>query len=130
MIAEHGSAQHVAEQGAVFLNALQSALEQIEFVDATQEAADNPTLHTPHTDENATAVAHWLEEQRKKKVNSPQRRADALLLLAEHYLQTPANKESAPAGKTADRYQVMEHVDVETLLDAVEEPSVPLAHQH
>ncbi len=119
-----------AEQGAVILKALQSALEQVEFVDASAEEADNLTTNTPDTGENATAVAHLLEERRKKQVNGPQQRADALLLLAERYLQTPANNETAPECKTADRYQVMVHVDVETLMDSVEEPTVPLEHRH
>ncbi len=175
MIAEHGSAQHVAElvrkyrgverreasrkamtqqhervfthywsedgclvfngrlppeQGAVFLQAMQTAVEQIEFVDEEAELKEGL--------ENATAVAsllsehqqELLEEQRNKKVNGPRQRADALSLMADHFLQSP-ERDGQPADcKTADRFQVMVHVDVETLVDDVESPSVGAEHQH
>lgn len=42
------------------------------------------------------------------------RRADALTSLAEHYLAQPESSSSA-ASNTADRYQVVVHVDAETL---------------
>ncbi len=69
------------EQGAVFLQAMQTALEQVEFI---EDQAD-PALEHEYTQENATAVASsltdsqkmLLEEQRQKKVNGPKQRADA-----------------------------------------------------
>ncbi len=124
------STQLIAEKAALFVKAVQSALEQVEFVDIAEEAADNAAVNRLHPDENATAVAHLLDEQRKKKVNGPQQRADALQLLAERYLQTSTNNEAASESKTADRYQVMVHVDVETLTDSAEQSSVPPEHRH
>ena len=43
------------------------------------------------------------------------RRADALAVIAESYLQTPSPAASTTAASTADRFQVIVHVDVETL---------------
>ncbi|MGI9295387.1 MAG: DUF222 domain-containing protein [Pseudomonadales bacterium] len=123
-------AQLPAEQGAVFLKVLQSALEHIECVDPTAEAADQGVVAAQSPAKDATAVASLLEAQRKKQVNGAQQRADALMLLTEHYLQTPANDKTAPDVKTADRYQVMVHVDVETLMDAVDDASIPVEHRH
>lgn len=111
------------EQGAVLVQALQTALEHIEFVD--DEPAE-PKINA----ENATAVAFLQEEQRKKKSNGPRQRADAMMLLADHYLQTPASDESPAEFKTADRFQVMVHVDVETLIDDVESSAISREHQH
>lgn len=124
------------EQGAVFLQAMQTALEHVEFID---DQADPAHQHQhQHTHENATAVAsetsgsdkELLEEQRQKKVNGPKRRADALMLLADQYLHTPANDQQSAEFKTADRFQVMVHVDVETLVDELENPRISVEHQH
>jgi len=43
------------------------------------------------------------------------RRADALAVVAESYLQTPSPATSTAAASTADRFQVIVHVDAETL---------------
>ncbi len=52
------------------------------------------------------------------------------MLLADQYLQTPASDQQSAEFKTADRFQVMVHVDVETLIDEVDNPSIRVEHQH
>jgi hypothetical protein len=57
----------------------------------------------------------FAEEQ---PVSYASRRADALARVAEGYLQNAGcGAEAAPSGSTADRYQVVVHVDAETLKD-------------
>ena len=49
---------------------------------------------------------------------------DALMLLADQYLHTPASDQQSAEFKTADRFQVMVHVDVETLIDEVDKADI------
>ncbi len=105
------------EQGAVFLQALQTALEQIEFVED-----EEPEEKIENQPENATAVASLLEEQRKKKINGPKQRADALMLIADQFISTPDSEQAANDYRTADRFQVVVHVDAESLVDEREKP--------
>jgi hypothetical protein len=59
-----------------------------------------------------------VEFAKEQPVSYASRRADALARVAEGYLQNPVDSaEAAPSGSTADRYQVVVHVDAETLKD-------------
>ncbi|HLZ99283.1 MAG TPA: DUF222 domain-containing protein, partial [Steroidobacteraceae bacterium] len=78
-----------ALSGAVLIKALEVALEAV-----------------PATEPNAVSG--------EQRLNYASRRADALAQVAEGYLQS-AGRGVAPSGGTADRYQVVVHVDAQTL---------------
>ncbi len=83
-----------ALSGALLVKALKVALEAV-----------------PATQLNAKFTA-------EQPVRYASRRADALAQVAEGYLQNAGGcAEAAPSGSTADRYQVVVHVDAETLKD-------------
>jgi Domain of unknown function (DUF222) len=57
-----------------------------------------------------------VEFAEEQPISYASRRADALARVAEGYLQNPVDSaETAPSGSTADRFQVVVHVDAETL---------------
>ena len=59
-----------------------------------------------------------VEFAEEQPVSYASRRADALARVAEGYLQNAGcSAEAVPSGSTADRYQVVVHVDAETLKD-------------
>jgi hypothetical protein len=59
-----------------------------------------------------------VEFAEEQPMSYASRRADALARVAEGYLQNPVDSaETAPSGSTADRFQVVVHVDAETLKD-------------
>src|SRR5258708_9368865 len=59
-----------------------------------------------------------VEFAEEQPMSYASRRADALARVAEGYLQNAGcSTEAAPSGSTADRYQVVVHVDAETLKD-------------
>jgi hypothetical protein len=88
-----------AEDGSLILNARLPAVAGAMLIQALN-AALKGTAATEIT-------ADRVEEQR---ISYPVRRADALAALAEHYLAEPASSST-----TADRYQVVVHVDAESL---------------
>ncbi|HKB47734.1 MAG TPA: DUF222 domain-containing protein [Ktedonobacterales bacterium] len=63
----------------------------------------------------ATTVNVELGEERRLTYQA--RRADALARVAERYLEGDSASGSTVSGSTADRYQVVVHVDAETLKD-------------
>ncbi len=75
--------------GALLIEALNSAVEDHEGQNQGQEPGDRPA-------------------------GTPMRRADALAAIAETYLE---HRAETAAGGTADRFQVVVHVDAETLKD-------------
>jgi hypothetical protein len=111
-----------AEEGALVLAALRAAEERL----ALSQGAEPPDTPAPLTEPGPTGAIDSrpdgnetgngpLEragEDASAEAPSPSaRRADALVLMADTLL---ANK---PAQRTADRFQVVVHVDADTLLD-------------
>ncbi len=94
-----------AEQGALVVKALEMAMDR-DFRandDAAEEGAD-VTAVTPEADDEHEPISA--------------RRADALAEIAETYLN---NSEST--GRTADRYQVVVHVDAGALVEQKQQPA-------
>jgi len=86
------------EQGAVVVKALQAAVDSLRAEEPVVEKSVT-AVTCPHTHADGT-----------KKLTFAQRRADALGLMAETYLNSGPNPQSS-----AERYQVMIHVTAETL---------------
>jgi hypothetical protein len=108
-----------AEEGALVLAALHAAEERLAFGDKAARPAtpDTPPLPVaapppaaPPTVGHATD--HRTDESASAEAPTPsERRADALVLLADTLLA------HGPAQRTADRFQVVVHVDADTLRD-------------
>src|SRR3984893_6083968 len=139
MIALHGTAYHVEKVGRLFRRAQEAA----ELSREAQQQAGRGVEYWYDTDgslvlkgrlpalagglvvkalevalEAVPATQLNVEFAEEQPVSYASRRADALARVAEGYLQTagcPA--EAAPSGSTADRFQVVVHVDAETLKD-------------
>src|SRR5580698_8568766 len=95
-----------AEDGSLVLKARLPALAGALVIQALKAALDR----IPATEISADVV-------QESQIPYPSRRADALAAIAESYLagagSSPAS--SSPASSTADRYQVVVHVDAQTL---------------
>jgi hypothetical protein len=113
-----------AEDGSLVLKARLPALAGALVIQALKAALDR----IPATEISADVVQEHL-------IPYGSRRADALAAIAESYLagagSSPAS--SSPASSTADRYQVVVHVDAETLreqkdgrCELEQGPSVPI----
>jgi hypothetical protein len=88
-----------AEDGSLMLKARLPAVAGAMLIQALNAALKS----LPEKEISADVV-------KEQPISYPVRRADALAALAEHYLAEPASSSS-----TADRYQVIVHVDAETL---------------
>ncbi len=88
-----------AEDGSLILKARLPALAGAMLIQALDAALED----TPPTEITAEVVE-------ERPISYPARRADALAVLAEHFLA-----ESDSSSTSADRYQVVVHVDAETL---------------
>jgi hypothetical protein len=103
-------AKLTAEQGAIVLKALEVALESIKNDEQDNEqtdATDSTQLHNEYPSENPPAGASDSEQERLLYRN---RRADALVLMANQSLQNASGE-----GSTTDRFQVVVHVDSQVL---------------
>jgi Domain of unknown function (DUF222)/HNH endonuclease len=98
-----------AEEGALVLAALEAAAERLAEADAAQPPVQ------PSAQPAAQPIEALIEEEGAEEGASAEapsmsdRRADALVLMADTLLA------SGPAQRTADRFQVVVHVDAETL---------------
>jgi Domain of unknown function (DUF222)/HNH endonuclease len=104
------------EDGSLVLRARLPALAGAQLV----KALDSALATLPSTTLNMTLLA-------EERLTYQARRADALALVAETYLQ------HEPSANTADRYQVVVHVDAETLTERTagrchleDGPSIPV----
>lgn len=104
----HVKATLSAEQGALFLKALELASHSLEDDEwkTQQEETENDKYVSAET--LPESVAHLAPEKRGRRA---QLRADALVMMAESQLE-----QSGTACKTADRYQVLIHADVSKAL--------------
>lgn len=111
-----------AEQGAVVLKALQSAVATLESDDWHSE----PEM--PVGDKSVSAETDFLPEGvpiPEKPERRANRRADVLSLIAENHLNNVHT-----ITKTADRYQVIVHADAELLSESGEPPNGTCEHVH
>lgn len=87
------------EDGAVFIKAMQATMDQL-----NEKTFQQKRVSEQDKAENVSAETFCEEEQ----LSYPQKRADALVHLAEHYLTGGGNGHSALTG--GDKYQVMLHI--------------------
>jgi hypothetical protein len=98
-----------AEEGAVVIAAIQAAIDSV-LADASAEAP----VPARGSDADASAEAPMrLEEPADAQVSYGARRADALVLLADSLLASGAQQR-----RSADRHQIVVHVDAMTLAPA------------
>ena len=93
-----------AEEGALVIAALRAAEQRLAVADPPQQpgAAQPP-------DTGQDAVEHIADGASAEAPSASERRADALVLMADTLLA------HGPAQRTADRFQVVVHVDTDTL---------------
>ena len=110
---EHGClvirARLTADQGAVVLRAIEAAVESLKQDNAEQTTDSIPQAH----DKNVSAGTHQLDIDSAVR-HAQNRRADALVLMAESLLQ-----HNHTTSSTADRFQVIVHVDQQVLAKAI-----------
>jgi len=112
---EHGCleirARLTPEQGALVLKAMEAAVEAVRETEPAEQSAS----HALELAEGTSAEVGMINNPRQ----NPRRRADALVLMAEAFL-----KDTKVTSSTADRYQVVVHVDSDVLSQKVfEKPS-------
>lgn len=97
-----------AEQGALIVKALEMAMDQ-DFAGSTPNPKPGSNPKPGTEDVTAETQTDLAEEEEEEQRSIGARRADALVDIAETYMN---NNESS--GSTADRYQVVVHVTAET----------------
>ncbi len=100
----HIHAKLPAEVGALVMKAIETILTQEQEKVQEQENTKNVSAETFSDD-----------EPEPEKRSFSQRRADALAMMAEHYLATATNDEGLSHLKGNERTQLMLHVDINTL---------------
>jgi len=96
----HIHAKLPAEVGALVMKAIETILKQEQEQDNTQ---------------NVSAVTFSDKESEPEQLSFSQRRADALAMMAEHFLATASNDKGLSHLKGNERTQLMLHVDINTL---------------
>ena len=114
-----------AESGALVIKAIDAILQQEQQVQKEQEQVLSQEPQTTDL-KNVSADTFSGVTSKPKQPSISKRKADALSLMAEHYLATLSNEEGIKTLKGNERCQVMLHVDINTLKDH----NSHTAHQH
>ena len=127
------------EAGALIASAVSSlarpALEARQLFDEEQleqsRLKDAP-IDTKSVPAETFCAAVEAESRKDPDVNILQMRADAIVLIAEHFLETMKDNPQMQSLKGPDRCQVVLHVDINTLRDGLKGAADPdsLFHEH
>ena len=101
-------AKLTAETGALVVKAIEAIVRRQK---AIEEAAENTQKET----KNVPAETFSEHQPDAEPSTFPQKRADALTQLAEHYIATVTNDSGAKSLAGNERCQIMLHVDINTL---------------
>jgi len=119
----HIHAKLPAEVGALVMKAIETILNQeqeqkkeqaLEQREQSQPLSGNNDSDTTDT-KNVSAETFTEDESEQEKRSFSKRRANALAMMAEHFLATASNDEGLSHLKGSERTQLMLHVDINTL---------------